>query len=238
MLRDNLLGILSLLTVFRELSVNGVIVVVSSSAVYGEHPTHRLPLVEDDLLAPLVTYGVSKLAVEALALQHFRAYGIRIIIVRPFNVTGPGEPAWFVTSAFAQQIALIESGRRDPLLKVGDLETVRDFTDVRDAAEALTELAEAGEPGQVYNLCSGVGVPVDQVLSLLMQESGLNVSVSQDPGRLRPVEIRTQIGSPAKMLRTISWRPRYCLRRTLRDVLDYWRFRVHENNSGVPGSKC
>src|SRR5207248_292042 len=135
-------------------------VIVSSSAVYGRHRQDGCPLTEARELSPLTTYGVSKVAVEALALQHWRSFQLPVMLVRPFNLTGPGEHASFVTSAFARQIALVEAGRQPRVIKVGDLMTTRDFTDVRDAVSGLARVAECGESGEAYNLCSGVGVTI------------------------------------------------------------------------------
>ena len=227
-LQNNLLSTLNVLTVCRHLPDQTVCVIVSSSAVYGCHAQDGSPLTETHALNPLTTYGVSKLAVEALALQHWRAFGMRTIIIRPFNLTGPGEHASFVTSAFARQIALIEAGKQPAVIKVGNLGTVRDFTDVRDAASALAAVAELGQPGEVYNLCSGVGVTIDDLLRILLQATPIAIDVQADPTLMRPVEIQTQRGDSTKLKRTTGWQPRYALDQTLADVLDDWRVRIQK----------
>jgi GDP-4-dehydro-6-deoxy-D-mannose reductase len=226
-IQNNLLSALNTFTACRTLANQPVIVITSSSAVYGRQRHDACPLTESHSPSPLTTYGVSKLAVEALALQQWRAFGLRNLIVRPFNVTGPGEHASFVTSAFARQIALIEAGRQDPVLRVGDLQTVRDFTDVRDVASALAGLAERGQPGEVYNLCSGTAVKIEELARRLLRATPVAIDLQGDPALMRPVEIDVQWGDSTKLRRTTGWAPRYGLDQTLADVLNDWRIRIH-----------
>jgi GDP-4-dehydro-6-deoxy-D-mannose reductase len=166
------------------------------------------------------------LAVEALALQHHRAFQVPAILVRPFNLTGPGEHASFVTSAFARQIALIEAGRQEPVIKAGDLTTTRDFMDVRDAARALAILAEVGQPGDVYNVCSDVPLRIDTLVSSLVGASRTQIEVRSEPSLMRVVEIRHQWGNSCKLRKATGWEPGYKLEQTLTDVLDDWRVRI------------
>ncbi len=226
MLQNNLLSALNTLTACRRLTVQPRCVIVSSGAVYGCQGEAGSAVTETHALNPLTTYGVSKLAVEALALQHCRAFGLLGIIVRPFNVTGPGEHASFVTSAFARQIALIEAGRQDRVIRVGDLRTARDFTDVRDAVSALATLSELGQPGEVYNLCSGAGVTIADLVRRLLQATPTAIEVQSDPALMRAVEIQSQWGDSTKLRRATGWEPHYGLDQTLADVLDDWRVRI------------
>jgi len=226
-LQNNLLSALNTLTAWRRLAMQPRCVFVSSSAVYGYQDHVGSPLTETFALNPLTVYGVSKVAVEALTLQHCRAFGLAGIIVRPFNVTGPGEHASFVTSAFARQIALIEAGRQEPIIKVGDLTTTRDFTDVRDVARALAQVAEVGAAGEVYNLCSGVAVGIDSVVGKLLAATSAPIEIRPEPSLMRPVEIRDQVGDSMKLRKATGWEPDYDLDRTLADVLDDWRGRIH-----------
>jgi len=226
-IQNNLLSTLNTLTACRQLTMRPRCVIVSSSAVYGCHGQESLPLNETRTLNPLTTYGVSKLAVEALTLQHCRAFGLPAVIVRPFNVTGPGEHASFVTSAFARQIARIEAGWQEPIIKVGDLSTMRDFVDVRDVVRALVQVAELGEPGEVYNVCSGVGVRIDSVVANLLKATPAAVEIRPDSSLMRPVEIQNQTGDPMKLRNATGWEPDYTLDQTLADVLEDWRGRIH-----------
>jgi len=227
-LQNNLLSMLNVLTACRRLPEQTVCVIVSSSAVYGRHAQDGAPLTEAHALNPLTTYGVSKLAIEALALQHWRAFGMRTIIIRPFNLTGPGEHASFVTSAFARQIALIEAGKQPALIRVGNLGTARDFTDVRDAVSAVAAVTELGQPGEVYNLCSGVGITIGDLLRKMLEATPISINVQADPILMRPVEIQMQRGDSTKLRRITSWQPRYALDQTLADVLNDWRARIQE----------
>jgi GDP-4-dehydro-6-deoxy-D-mannose reductase len=230
-IQNNLLSVLNTLTACRRLANQPAIVITSSSAVYGRQRPDACPLTESRSPSPLTTYGVSKLAVEALALQQWRAFGMRSIIVRPFNVTGPGEHASFVTSAFARQIALIEAGRQEPVLRVGDLQTVRDFTDVRDVAGALASLAERGQPGEVYNICSGIAVKIDELVRRLLRATPVAIDVQGDPALMRSVEIDVQWGDSTKLRQTTGWEPRYGLDQTLADVLNDWRIRIQRQEA-------
>jgi len=230
-IENNVLSALNTLTACRRLASQPAIVITSSSAVYGRQGPDACPVAETHSLRPLTTYGVSKLAVEALALQQYRAFGLRSIIVRPFNVTGPGEHASFVTSAFARQIALIEAGRQAPVIRVGDLQTVRDFTDVRDVAGALASLGELGQPGEAYNLCSGIAVKIEDLLRRLLRATPVVIDIQVDPALKRNVEIDVQWGDSAKLRRTTDWKPRYGLDQTLADVLDDWRIRIQRQEA-------
>jgi len=222
---SNVRPLLNLLTACRSTLPGGRIAIVSSGAVYGHGP-ERAPISEERRPAPITPYGVSKLAAEIAALQHWRAYGVRVVIVRPFNVTGPGEPESFVTSAFARQVARIERREQQAVMRVGNLETVRDFLDVRDVADAVVQVAESGRAGQIYNVCSGRGVSPADILAILTGLSTVPLTIEQDAARMREVDIRSQVGDPAKVRDLLTWHPRYPLERTVFDVLEQWRTRV------------
>jgi len=222
--RVNVLGTLALLDAVRRACPTATVLVTSSSAVYGRVPESALPIGEDEPLRPANLYAVSKIAQEMVAYQEFAKHGLRVIRTRAFNLTGPGESASFVTSAFAQQIAEIEAGQRDPVLQVGNLSTVRDFTDVRDAVCAYRLLAEQGEPGAVYNVCSGQGIMIRRLLDGLLALSRVpGIDVQPDPARLQPADVPAQVGEAAFLRRTTGWRPCIPLSQTLADLLDYWR---------------
>lgn len=218
--RVNVLGTLNLLEAVRALSPKAAVVAAGSSAEYGLVPPDELPIQEERPLLPLTPYGVSKVAADLLARLYARAHGLRVVRVRPFFVTGPRKRG-DVCSDFARGIAAVERGEA-PTLKVGNLEPVRDFLDVRDAARALVLLAERGEPGEVYNLCSGVGRRVGEVLEVLLRLARRPVPVEGDPARLRPLDEPVVVGDNSR-LRALGWRPRLPLERTLADMLDYWR---------------
>lgn len=224
-LQNNLWSTLTVLSACRRLSPVPRCVVVSSGAVYGRQPDSSA-IVETADLHPLTTYGVSKVAVEALVRQHWDAFQFPAIVVRPFNLTGPGEHAVFVTSAFARQVALIEAGRQRLVIRVGDLATTRDFTDVRDVAAGLGLAAERGVPGEVYNLCSGVGTAISDLVRRLLQATATPIDIESDSTLMRTVEIQAQRGDSTKLRRATGWEPRIDLDRALADVLDDWRTRI------------
>lgn len=225
-LQNNIRSTFNLLTVCGQSCPQAQMLLVSSGAVYGRGSALEEKINERRPAEPLTNYGVSKLAAEVLALQRHRAHGQRIVIARPFNLTGPGEPACFVTSAFARQIARVEAGKQTPVIRVGQLDTTRDFTDVRDVADALIRLARAGQPGETYNVCSGTGVPISMLIETLLSLTRMKIAITQDPALLRPVEIRSQVGDSTHARIAVNWAPQHSLKCTLRDVLSDWRERI------------
>jgi len=227
----NALGTLSLLDTARQVCPAARVLIASTSAVYGRVPAGRLPIDEDEPFHPANLYAVSKVAQEMIAYQHFAAHGLAVIRSRAFNLTGPGESPGFVTSAFARQIVEIEAGRRPPIIHVGNLDTVRDFVDVRDAVRAYRLLAEQGEPGTAYNVCSGRGVSIRALLDALLELARVpGIVVEPDPGRLQPADVPISVGSSHELCTTAGWSPTVSLEQTLRDVLSHWREHVEKES--------
>jgi GDP-4-dehydro-6-deoxy-D-mannose reductase len=200
------------------------IVLVSSAEVYGRVRPEDLPVTESQPLRPATAYAVSKAAAE-MAAHHAAARGLSVVILRPFNHIGPGQSDDFVASAFARQIARIEAGRQEPVLRVGNLAAVRDLLDVRDAVQGYARAAEAGRDGATYNVTSGDAVAVRDLLETLLSLTEARVSVLPDPARMRPVDVPVFHGSAERLAADTGFRARLDLRRTLSDVLDYWRAR-------------
>ena len=171
----------------------------------------------------MTPYGVSKAAQDLIAHQYFAAHGLPTIRLRLFNHTGPRRPEHFVLSSFARQIIDIERGRRSPTLAVGDLQMVRDFTDVRDVARAYWLAATSGRPGAAYNVCSGTPMTIRAALDLLLQASGLEVVVEVDPDRLRPADIPALYGTHDRFTSDTGWQPEILFEQTLHDLLDWHR---------------
>jgi GDP-4-dehydro-6-deoxy-D-mannose reductase len=225
--RANALGTLALLDAVRKESPDALVLVTSSSSVYGAVAFGELPIRERHEFRPASAYAASKVAQEMVAYQYAAEHSLRLVRARPFNLTGPGESAGFVTSAFARQIAAIEAGRQPPVVRTGSLDTVRDFLDVRDAVRAYRLLAEAGEPGRVYNVCSGHPTGTRQLLHLLLDLSRVApIAVETDESRLRRADVPIQIGDNAALRRRTGWSPEIALERTVEDVLNYWRQRM------------
>lgn len=219
-LRSNVLGTFYLLEALRQRRLDPVVLVVGSSSLFGPCGEGEMPLREEREFRPTSMYAVSKVAEEMLGHFYWRACGLKVIRVRPFNMTGPRKTG-DACSDFARGIVEIERGRRD-FLEVGNLETVRDFTDGRDAVKALWLLAEKGLPGGVYNLCSGKGYRMGHVLEMFTAIWGRKVEYRVVSEKMRPYDDPIYIGDNSR-LRSLGWEPQTPLERTLSDMLDYWR---------------
>jgi GDP-4-dehydro-6-deoxy-D-mannose reductase len=222
--RVNVLGTQHLLESVQSHAPRATVAVVSSAAVYGAVPSAAQPIREDQPVAPADVYAVTKAAVEALARAC--AERVRVIILRPFNHIGPGQSAEYVASSFARQIAEAEAGLAEPVLRVGDLEARRDFTDVRDVAEAYRLAVERCRPNTPYNICSGRAVAIGELLERLVAQSRCPVRVEQDPDRMRPSDVPLLHGSPERFASETGWRPQLDLEQTLTAVLEDWRERL------------
>jgi len=161
-----------------------------------------------------------------LAYQYFRSFGLKNIVTRGFNHTGPRRGHVLVTSNFAKQIAEIEAGKRPPVILVGDLSSKRDWVDVRDMVRAYWLALEKGEPGEVYNIGSGVARSVGDVLNILLSLTEARIEVRQDPARLRPSDVKILQADVTKFRQATGWEPRIPFEQTLLDLLNYWRARV------------
>jgi GDP-4-dehydro-6-deoxy-D-mannose reductase len=225
-LRTNVLGIVHLLDALRGRGLTPRVLVVGSAEEYGRVEEKDVPLRESAPLRPSSPYAVSKAAQGLLALQHSEPGGLSVIVTRTFPHTGPRRGEGFAESSFARQLAEIEIGKRPAVIEVGNLDAVRDFSDVRDVVRAYWALLESGSPGEAYNVCSGRGVSIRELLETLIRLSGLSVEVRVDPERLRPADIPVLVGNPAKLRAATGWTPRLELERTLADLLGYWRDQV------------
>jgi len=213
--------------VVRELKLNPVIVIACSSEEYGLIFKNELPVKETNPLRPLSPYAVSKIAQEKLALQYHYSYGLKTVLTRFFNTEGPRRGQEFVTSNFAKQIAEIEKGKREPIIYVGNLETKRDFNDVRDMVRAYWLASEKCKFGEPYNVCSGKARSIRSVLNLLLGLSKVkNIKVKQDPERLRPSDVPILQGDSSKFRKQTGWKPKIPFEKTMEDLLNYWRENV------------
>jgi GDP-4-dehydro-6-deoxy-D-mannose reductase len=222
-LQNNIRAQLNLLEAVRRSGRDVRVLVIGSNEEYGAPKPEELPQTEESPLRPNNPYAVSKVAQDFLGLQYYLAYGLPVVRVRPFNHTGPGQAPRFVVSAFASQIARIEAGLQEPVMKVGNLEAVRDFTDVRDIVRAYHLAVSQGEPGEVYNLASGRPQSVRGLLEMLLSHSHVEIRVERDPRRYRPVDVPVVYGSAAKFRQRTGWEPQIPFEQTLRDTLAYWR---------------
>lgn len=225
-LMTNIVGQLNMFEAVRQIGINPRIQIAGSSEEYGLVLPEETPIREENPLRPLSPYGVSKVGQDLLAYQYHQSYGLNVVRTRGFNHTGPRRGEVFVESNFALQIARVERGVQEPIIKVGNLTTQRDYTDVRDMVRAYWLALEQGEPGDVYNLCSGVARSIQSVLDQLLRLSGVKVRIEQDPARMRPSDVALLQGDSTKFRTRTGWRPQIPWETTLRDLLEYWRERI------------
>ncbi len=222
----NFMGTLNLLSAWLRAGVDCRFLLVSSAEVYGIVPREKLPLREEMELRPVNPYAGSKAAAEILALQFFRSYGLPIVLVRPFNHTGPRQSSRFVCSNLARQVAEIELGLRPPTVVAGNLDAARDFSDLRDIVRGYFDLLEHGAPGEVYQLCSGHSISIKNVLGVLTSFASRPILVSVDKPSLRRHDAAEIRGDYSKAKLAVGWEPRRELTDTLRELTDYWREKV------------
>jgi GDP-4-dehydro-6-deoxy-D-mannose reductase len=200
--------------------------VVSSNEVYGLVQPEDLPIDEATPLRPNSPYGVSKIAQDMMAFQYWNSHRLPVIRARSFNHLGPGQSDDFAASAFARQIAEIEAGRREAVVRVGNLSAQRDFTDVRDVAGAYWLLVNKGAAGECYNVGSGTPRSIQWMLDTLLTLTPVPVRIELDPERLRPSDVPCSYCDNTKLVAATGWRPKWDLRQTLLEVLEYWREQV------------
>ena len=217
------------LNIFRAMidaRLESRILVIGSGDEYGVIEQEDLPIDEETPLRPISPYAVSKVAQEMLGWQYHHSHGIQAVRVRPFNHIGPGQREMFVASSFAKQVAEIEAGLKPPVLRHGNLDAHRDFTDVRDVVRAYWLLINQGQAGDVYNVGSGRAVSIKRMLNILLEMSRTPIRTEIDPERMRPSDIPVIVCDPSKLQRTTGWRADIPLEQTLADILDEWREKV------------
>lgn len=223
----NFTGTLNLLNATRNECPDAKVLLACSSAEYGDVQPEDCPLVEERLLRPITPYGVSKASCEALGFQYFSNYGMQVFLPRLFIHVGTGHPPATAIQNFARQVAQIEAGQLEPVMKVGRLDTARDFIDVRDGVEGMLLMLEKGRAGQAVNICNQKAHTIQEVLDIFLEESGLEVRVEQDPSLLRPSDEPLLLGDNSR-LRALGWERRYTFRETLQAVYQDWQQRIGE----------
>ena len=222
----NSIGQVNLFESALSLGLSPRIQIAGSSEEYGLVLPDEVPMKETNPLRPLSPYAVSKVAQDFLGYQYFRSYGLPIVRTRGFNHTGPRRGEVFICSNFARQIVEIEKKKRDPVIFVGNLEAKRDFTDVRDTVRGYWLSLEKGEPGEVYNIGTGVAYTGQEILDKLLAESPAEVRVEVDPERLRPSDVMILLSDSSKFRNATGWEPEIPFERSLKDLLEYWRARL------------
>ena len=222
----NVLGALNIFEAVRSCGIDPRILLVGSSEEYGLVYKDELPVKETNQLRPLSPYAVSKISQDHLGYQYFKSYNMKIIRTRAFNQTGPRRADVFADSDFAKQIVMIEKGLKKPVIEVGNLNTARDFTDIRDMVRAYWLAINKCDPGEVYNIASGKIIYIRDILDMLIKLSGVKVEVRQEPDRIRPSDVEILQGDSAKFREKTGWKPKIPIEDTLSDLLDYWREKI------------
>ena len=225
-LTTNILGQLNIFEVCRQIGINPWIQIAGSSEEYGMVTAEELPIRESNPLRPLSPYGVSKVGQDLLAYQYYMSFKLNAVRTRGFNHTGPRRGHVFVESNFAEQIARIEKGQQEPVIHVGNLKAMRDYTDVRDMVRGYWLSLDKGEAGEVYNICSGKTHSIEDVLKQLLSMSTVKVRIEPDPARMRPSDVMLLHGDCTKFMKRTGWKPTIPLETTLKDLLEYWREKV------------
>ena len=224
--RVNLFGAKNLLEAVKEHAPESKVVLVGSSEQYGFVREEEIPIKESQEFRPMSDYAVSKLAADLLGYQYFKNHGLKVVRMRPFNHTGPKRKASFVLSSWCKQVAEMEKGKKEKVLPVGNIETVRDFTDVRDVAKAYHLAAEKGVEGEAYNVCSSQGLPLKELIEKVKEVSGQEFKVERSTGLTRRVDVPRLIGDNSKLAQATGWKQEIPLEKTIEDMLDFWRERV------------
>jgi len=228
LLNSNVIATLNLLEALRlQKNTQCKVLLACSSEEYGLVDKSDIPIREETPLKPISPYAVTKATVDLFGYQYYVNYGLSIIRIRAFNHTGPRRPEIYALSNFAKQIAEIEKNKKEAVIYVGNLNVIRDYTDVRDIVRGYVLAMEYCAPGEVYNLCSSKGYKLADLLEILISLSKYkNIKIVRDESRLRPVELPIIIGSSTKFRQTTGWSPEFNITQTLQDMLNYWRERV------------
>ncbi len=216
----NILGTANLLEAFRQGAPTARVLVVSTAHIYGPAP-REVPVTEEAPARPDTPYAVSKSAADQLTLLYARRHGLPFMTARPYNHIGPGQSPRFVVPAFARQLLAMKRPAAPATLKVGNLDSRRDFTDVRDVARAYRRLLEDGQAGQAYNIASGSDIAIGEILERLCRIIGVQPAVEKDPSLFRPTDVQVPL-AVEKIRAAVQWAPEIPLDATLRDIAAEW----------------
>lgn len=221
----NVKGGVNLLEALRELEYKPRVLLIGSGEEYGHILPDETPIQEDNTLRPGNIYAATKACQNMLGKIYADAYGLQVMMVRAFNHIGPNQTPLFVVADFCKQVAQIEAGKQEAVIKVGNLAAKRDFTDVRDVVRAYGMLMEKGEAGETYNIGSGHAIAIDEILKMIVAKSKADIKVEIDPAKLRPVDVPVIEADSAKLREITGWKPQISLEQTIEETLNYWRDR-------------
>lgn len=224
---NNVRGQVNLLEAVLANRLTPRILIVTSNEVYGAPAlASELPFQETSPLRPNNPYGVSKAAQDLVALQYAASHQLDLMVARPFNHLGPRQKEHFVVADFARQIAEIEAGKREPVMRLGNMAAQRDFTDVRDVARAYLLMIRSADGGRAYNICSGIPRSIQSVLDTMLQLSPARITVETDPAKYRPADTPISYGDNSRLRQATGWQPDIPFEKSIADVLHDWRERV------------
>ncbi len=221
----NYQGTINVLRTCKRIAPDAKVIIACSSAEYGDIKPEDCPLIEERLLRPITPYGVTKVADENLGYQYFSNYSLKVFLPRLFIHVGTGHPPATAIQNFARQLALIKKGHLDPIVKVGNLESARDFIDVRDGVNAMMMMLDKGTPGDPINICTGTAYKISDILKMLIEISGLKIDVVKDKALFRPSDEPLLLGDNSKLLK-LGWKQKYTIEQTLTDVYNDWLSRI------------
>ena len=221
--RTNIIGFVNLLEGVRNSGRDIRVLAVGSGDEYGRKEPEQMPISEDAAIEPANPYAASKASQTIIGLQYHRTYNLDLVATRSFNHTGPGQTDTFVLPSFARKCAEIEAGIREPVLRTGNLEIVRDFLDVRDVVRAYRMLCEKGGSGKVYNVCSGEGLKLKEGLDIIVEQFDIDVDKGKDPELFRPADVPVFIGDNSMLSEETGWKRGISGQEMLTDLVVYWR---------------
>lgn len=222
-IQNNAVAQIHLLEALRKLSVLPKTLVIGSAEEYGVVDAHEQNVAEDRAMKPISPYAVSKITQDFLGYQYHLTYALPIIRLRPFNHVGERQPPLFVLPSFAKQVVEVELGLKQHLTVIGDLQVIRDFTDVKDMVRAYVLALDACEPGEVYNVGSGNPVVIQDLLQMLTKQAKTEIPIIKDPSQFRPADVKRLVCDASKFRRQTGWQPTITLEQTVARVLEYWR---------------
>lgn len=222
----NIKGGINVMDALRELFYKPRVLLIGSGEEYGHIQPTETPIKESNLLRPGNIYAATKACQNMIGNIYSKAYDLELMMVRAFNHIGPGQAPMFVVSDFCKQVAEIEKGLKEPVMKVGNLAAKRDFTDVRDVVKAYVSLIQSGLAGETYNVGSGSAKEIREILNLIVSMSTVKIDVEIDPNKIRPVDVPIIEADISKINELTGWKPQIPLEQTISETLEYWRAHV------------
>ncbi len=219
----NVKGSVNVLETLRQLDYKPRVLLIGSGEEYGHICDGETPVGEDNVTRPGNIYAATKACQNMFGKIYADAYQLDVMMVRAFNHIGPNQAPLFVVADFCKQVAEIEAGKKEAVMKVGNLSAKRDFTDVRDVVRAYGQLIQQGKPGETYNIGSGHAIAIEDILKLILKNTTSDITVETDPQKLRPVDVPIIEADITKVTEATGWMPQIPLEQTIRETLDYWR---------------